>query len=122
MNRTRTGGFASTQAIVIIAIVVIVLCFAIPSIKAIAGQSGSKACEKNIATIERLERQYYEQTQTHTDEYIELNFINKESGLYKIGLLSEEDIVCSETGGEYQWQYVNGEMAVVCTGEHNNLK
>ena len=116
MKKNRQGGFSFFKLMVIMMFVVLVLCIAVPSIKTMAGQSGASACEHNIKTITRLEGEYYRQIGEHTPEYTNLGIVDENSTLYMTGLLSKEDIECASTGGVYQWQIVDGETVLVCTG------
>ncbi len=109
-------GASFFKLLLVLTIVVVIVCVAIPSVRTVAGQSGTRACGNNITTIVRLENEYYKQIGRHTDEYLNLEYVNSDSGLYKAGLLSEEDITCKQTNGKYHWQEVDGEIVLVCTG------
>jgi len=114
-------GASFFKILLVLTIVVVLICVAVPSVKTVAGQSGARACENNIATIDRLENEYYKQIGRHTDEYQNLEFVDEDSDLYKAGLLSEDDIACKQTEGQYQWQEVDGIVVLVCTGhQHEN--
>lgn len=109
-------GASFFKVLLTLTIVVVVICVAIPSYRAVAGQTGIRACENNIATIVRLENEYYKQIGWHTEEYLNLEYVDEDSDLYKAGLLSEDDINCKQTDGEYQWQEVEGIVELVCSG------
>lgn len=112
-------GSSFFKILMVLTIVVIVICVAVPSYRTVAGQSGARACENNIATIVRLENEYYNQIGRHTDEYLNLDYVDTDSDLFKAGLLSDDDIACKQTDGDYRWQEVNGIVVLVCTGHQN---
>ncbi len=119
MKISPQGGFSFFKFLIMMTVIVLVLCVGIPSFKALAGQTGIRACEANIATITKLENDYYRMMGEHTKEYINLEIVDKDSTLFRAGFLSEDDIVCKQTDGQYQWQNVDGEIKIVCTGHQN---
>ncbi len=119
MKISQEGGFSFFKFILMLTVVVLVLCIGIPSVKTLAGQTGIRACESNIETITKLENEYYRIMGVHTYEYLNLDIVDEDSTLFAAGFLSEDDIICRQTGGRYQWQNANGEIILVCTGHQN---
>jgi len=119
MKRFSQGGYSFFKVLVILTVAALILIVGIPSIKTLAGQTGENACKNNIETISRLEDEYYSMMGTHTKEYTNLDYVDEDSTLFVAGFLSEDDINCRQTGGQYKWQEVNGRVILVCTG-HND--
>ena len=119
MKISRQGGFSFFKFLIMMTVIVFILCIGIPSFKAVAGQNGIRACENNIETITRLEDEYYRIMGEHTKEYINLEAVGEGSTLFTVGFLSEDDIVCKQTGGHYEWQSINGETVLMCTGHQD---
>lgn len=52
----------------------------------------------------------------HTEEYKELEYVDEDSTLFVAGFLAEDEVTCRQTDGQYQYQLVDGQVVLMCTG------